>query len=234
MPAPLSIVIPTLNAAAALPATLQALMEGLEAGLIRELVISDGGSTDGTRAAADSAGARLVAGPAGRGGQIARGVAAARGDWVLILHADTWLSEGWTEHAERHMATGPNSAGYFRLRFRASGAAPRLVAGWANLRARRFGLPYGDQGLLLHKALLEQVGGVPDLPLMEDVVLSRRLRGRLVMLNAEARTSADRYEREGWLRRGARNLLTLARFLGGADPAKLARAYASDRPSSEN
>ncbi|KMW58421.1 Glycosyl transferase, group 2 family protein [Candidatus Rhodobacter oscarellae] len=225
MRAPISIVIPTLNAEGALPATLGALGEGLEAGLIRELVISDGGSADATRKVAEQAGAVWVTGAAGRGGQLRRGVEASGGDWVLVVHADTWLAPGWAEQALRHINSAPDKAGYFRLEFRAQGLAPALVAGWANLRARRFGLPYGDQGLLIARALYDEVGGYADIPLMEDVALARALRGRLLALPGRALTDAERYQREGWLRRGARNLWTLARYLLGADPARLARGY---------
>ena len=221
MRAPLSVVIPTLDAGAELPGCLAALSEGL--GLIREVVVSDGGSRDATIAVAREAGAEVVSGPRGRGGQIRRGVAASRGEWVLVLHADTRLDPGWSAAAAAHLARGGGAA-WFRLAFRAEGAAPRLVAGWANLRSR-LGLPYGDQGLLVPRALLEAVGGYDDVPLMEDVSLARRLRGRMRGLPAVARTGAARYEAEGWTRRGARNLLTLARYLGGADPARLARAY---------
>lgn len=225
MRAPISVVIPTLNAAIELPAVLAALAEGLEAGLIRELVISDGGSTDGTRAIAEAAGAVWAEGPAGRGGQLRRGVDAAAGVWLLVLHADTQLAPGWTEAVLRHLRDAEDRAGYFRLAFRARGVLPRMVAGWANLRSRRFGLPYGDQGLLIHRKLYAAVGGYPDIPLMEDVAIARALKGRLSPLSAEAFTRADRYEQEGWLRRGARNLLTLGRYLAGADPNALAEGY---------
>lgn len=228
MRAPLSIVIPTLNAADELPGALACLMPGVEAGLVRELVVSDGGSTDGTVALADEVGAELVTGPPGRGGQIARGVAAAQGHWILVLHADTQLGDGWVEAVERLMARaagGAPRAGYFRLSFRARGLMPRVTSGWANLRARRFGLPYGDQGLVLPRRLYDAVGGMPDLPLMEDVAMARRLRGHLVALDASAATSAARYERDGWVRRGTRNLWTLTRYLAGADPEVLARGY---------
>lgn len=227
MPAPISVVIPTLNAAAQLPAAAADLMPGLAAGLVRELVVSDGGSADGTRGVAQALGAEWVAGPAGRGGQIGRGVAAARGDWLLILHADTHLPADWPEAAAAHMGDFPDRAGYFRLSFRAAGAAPRLVAGWANLRSR-LGLPYGDQGLLVHRDVLAAAGGVPDLPLMEDVALARALAGRLRALPVTASTSADRYLRDGWIRRGGGNLWRLGRYLAGADPRRLARTY--DRP----
>lgn len=223
MRAPISIIIPTLNAADRLPGTLSALAEGLEAGLIRELVISDGGSTDATRQVAEDAGALWIEGAAGRGGQLARGADVARGAWLLFLHADTRLGPGWAGAAQNHLEQ--YSAGYFRLRFRAGGIGPLLVAGWANLRAQLFALPYGDQGLLIPRGLYAEAGGFPDIALMEDVAMARALRGRLTPLRADAWTSAERYCRQGWLRCGARNLLTLTRYLCGTDPDRLARSY---------
>lgn len=227
MRAPISVVIPTLNAEACLPACLAALGEGLAAGLIRELVISDGGSVDASLVIAEAAGARVLSGPASRGGQLRRGVGAAQGDWLLVLHADTVLAEGWTEAVLP--ALSQPGGWYFRLRFDGSGLAPRLVAGWANLRSRLFGLPYGDQGLLIDRQSYAEAGGFPDIPLMEDVALARALRGRLRPLSVEAITSAGRYRRDGWLRRGARNLWCLARYRAGVPPERLARDYARRR-----
>ena len=224
MPAPISVLIPTLNAAGGLGDTLASLMEGIEAGLIRELVIADGGSTDATQTIADEAGALWVPATGGRGGQLRMGAGRARGDWLLVLHADTHLSPGWSEAVAAHLGQ-PGQGAYFRLAFRSTARAARIVAGWANLRARAFGLPYGDQGLLLHRDTLAKIGGIPDIPLMEDVALARALKGRLIMLDAEARTSPARYEAEGWLTRGSRNLITLIRYLAGADPHDLAKAY---------
>ena len=123
------------------------------------------------------------------------------------------------------MASGAGKAGWFRLAFDAPGAPPRIVAAWANARAR-LGLPYGDQALLIHRSLYRKVGGYPAIPLMEDVAIARALgRARLAALGAVATTSADRYLRNGWLRQGARNLLTLTRYLLGASPETLARSY---------
>lgn len=223
MRAPVSVIIPVLNEEAGLARTLGALGEGLQAGIIRELVLSDGGSEDGTRVIAEAAGAVWVSGPAGRGGQVARGIAASGGEWLLVLHADTVLEAGWVEAVLRAVERG--QSGYGWLRFAAEGFAPRFVAGWANLRSRVFGLPYGDQGLLVSRALLESAGGYPALPLMEDVALACALRGRLKALGFTARTSARKYEREGWSRRGFRNLSLLARYLCGADPERLAELY---------
>lgn len=220
-------IVPTLNAASDLPGVAASLGEGLEAGLITELVISDGGSADATVAIAEALGANVVSGAPSRGAQLRRGAGASRGDWLLFLHADTELAPGWTEAVRQHIAQHPAAAGYFRLAFRSKGPAPRLVATWANLRSRAFGLPYGDQGLLISRQRLDAVGGVPDMPLMEDVALARALRGRLRPLPAVARTSAARYERDGWLRRSFGNGWTLARYLFGTPPERLAETYRS-------
>ena len=230
MSAPVSVVIPTLEAAERLGPCLAALTEGLGEGLIRELILADGGSSDEIAEIADAAGARLVAAPRGRGTQLAVGAGVARGDWLLFLHADTVLAPGWAAAVRGHIQNGGGKAGYFALRFDASGLAPQLVAGWANLRAALFGLPYGDQGLLIGRALYRSVGGYPESPLMEDVALARRLgRGRLARLGAAAVTSAERYARDGWLRRGWRNLTTLALYFLGISPDRLAERYGRGR-----
>lgn len=223
--APLSVIVPTLDASEALARLSATLGEGLSAGLIRELVVSDGGSVDGTDRIARALGAELVTGPPGRGGQIARGVAASSGPWLMIVHADSALDPGWAAAVADHIDRGAERAAYFRMRFRADGLAPTLVSGWAGLRSRHLGLPYGDQGLLVSRRVLAEVGGVPHIPLMEDVALARALKGRLVGLPHGLSTSAERYLREGWLRRGARNLGTLVRYFAGADPQALADRY---------
>jgi rSAM/selenodomain-associated transferase 2 len=223
MRAPISVIIPTLNAQAGLPACLSALGEGLNEGLIRELILSDGGSTDETLRIAESAGAELVQGAPSRGGQLRRGAEAAQGDWLLFLHADTVLQPGWSGAVIA--ALPQNGAYYFQLRFDQKGFAARFVAGWAKLRARMFGLPYGDQALLIDRASYDAVGGYADISLMEDVAMARALKGQLQGLHAIAETSAQKYQRQGWLNRGARNLGLLLRYLTGADPEDLARSY---------
>ena len=145
MAAPLSIVIPTLEAADDLGPCLGALASALTEGLIREVILSDGGSRDAVREVADAAGAELIVGPPGRGGQLARGAEAARGDWLLFVHADTVLSPGWSEAVRRHMEAAPDRAGWFRLRFDEPGAPAALVAAWANFRARRLVLRPGGE-----------------------------------------------------------------------------------------
>ncbi|MEL7254929.1 MAG: TIGR04283 family arsenosugar biosynthesis glycosyltransferase [Pseudomonadota bacterium] len=223
MAAKLSIVIPTLNAQTGLERSLPALGEGLTAGLIRDLVISDGGSSDGTLQIAEAAGARLVTGPASRGGQLRLGAEAATGEWLFFLHADTVLPPGWTDAVFAHLGT--DRPAWCPMRFDHGGLPARFVAGWANLRARVFALPYGDQGLLISQQEYARVGGYTDQPLMEDVAMARALGRRLMPLPVTVTTSAERYLRDGWLRRGGRNLGLLARYLAGADPDRLAGKY---------
>lgn len=217
----LSVIIPALNAAADLPATLAALGEAPD-----EVLVVDGGSADGTSKVAATHGARVLAAPRGRGGQLASGITAATQPWFLLLHADTKLGPGWAAAAAEHMRKTPDRAAYFRFALdsddRRAHRLERLVA-W---RCRALALPYGDQGLLLHRDLLRAVGGVRSLPLMEDVDLVRRLgRHRLVGLSVAATTSAAKWQRDGWYRRSARNLLCLALYFAGVPPRLLARLY---------
>ncbi len=226
MPAPLSVILPTLNAAADLPVALESLLPGLEAGLIREVIVSDGGSADTTRAIAGSTGATIVDCDPGRGKQLRAGAEAARGEWFLFLHADTVLSRDWAERAGDHMDTGPAQAAAFRLKYRSDAPEARWLETRANRRARWLGLPYGDQGLLISRELYTEAGGYPDEPLMEDVILVRAIgKQRLVILDAEARTSAAKYQRDGWRKRAWGNAWLLTRFLMGAAPDTLAKAY---------
>ncbi|MCA0045129.1 TIGR04283 family arsenosugar biosynthesis glycosyltransferase [Celeribacter sp. ASW11-22] len=226
MRAPISVIIPTLNATPKLRATMLSLMEGLDAGLVRELILSDGGSTDGIEKMADFVGAELITGPAGRGGQLKRGVEASEGDWVLCLHADTWMPEGWAEETVRHLAKAHDAALVYSLSFRdAEGMGPKLVAKWANLRTKLFNLPYGDQALLISRELYDEIGGYADIPLMEDVELAKRLKGKIRLSPLSVQTDPSRYQTSGWWRQGCRNLFRLLRFYLGADPETLAKNY---------
>jgi rSAM/selenodomain-associated transferase 2 len=217
-----SIVIPTLNAAATLEATLAALAPGAE------VIVVDGGSADATCAAARAAGALVLEAPRGRGRQLACGAGRASRPWLLFLHADTVLEPGWIDAAERFIASPASErrAAVFRLRFDERGLRPWLLARLAMLRTRWLGLPYGDQGLLIARRFYDALGGYRPLPLMEDVDLVRRIgRRRLVVLHAIARTSAARYRRHGYLARGVRNLCCLALYFAGVAPERLVRLY---------
>ncbi len=217
----LSVIIPALNAEATLPATTAAL-----GGVPGEVLVVDGGSGDGTAACAAALGARVIAAPRGRGAQLAHGVAAAQGDWLLLLHADTRLGPGWVSAAAALMANHPERAGYFRFALDSDAKPARRLEHLVAWRCRMLGLPYGDQGLLISRALLESVGGVRPLPLMEDVDLVRRLgRNRLLALDADAVTSAARWHRDGWYRRSLRNVFCLALYRMGLPPRLIARFY---------
>lgn len=218
----LAVVIPALNAAATLPATLAALAPGAPG----TVIVVDGSSTDATVAVAQHLGARTVSAPRGRGGQIAAGVAACGQPWLLLLHADTRLDPAWPAAVAAHIAQAPAAAGYFRFTLDSDDPRARRLERLVAWRCRRLSLPYGDQGLLIHRALLADIGGMPDLPLMEDVALVRRLgRARLRALPANAVTSAAKWQRDGWRARSARNLLLLALYRCGVSPRVLARLY---------
>lgn len=224
MKPPLSVVMPTLNSARGLGRAMESLSEGISASLVREVLVSDGGSEDETEDLARALGARFIRGERGRGAQLARGAKEAKGSWLLFLHSDTALEADWATRAKAHMEK-PSLAGYFKLRFDSRGLMPRAVAGWANARSAAFGLPYGDQGLLISRGLYDSAGGYPDIPIMEDVVMAQRLKGKLRMIPAVALTSSGKYQKSGWIRNGARNLWLLGRFKFGADPRELARVY---------
>lgn len=216
----LSVVIPTLNAADTLGPCLAAL-HGTD-----EIVVVDGGSTDDTGIVAVSGGAHFVHSVRGRGVQLAAGAAAASGDWLLFLHADTRLAAGWREAAEAHMVRRPGQAACFRFRLDAAERRARLVEAGVALRVRTLGLPYGDQGLLVSRSLYDAAGGYRPLALMEDVDLVRRIGARRIeRLGVDAVTSAERWRSGGWLRRSGRNLLCLALYRFGMSPERVARLY---------
>lgn len=217
---PITVVIPALNAAGTLPGTCASI------GPVAEIVVVDGGSTDGTLSAAIGCGCRVLRAPRGRGMQLAMGVAQARTEWLLLLHADTRLQPRWVEAVRRHLQTRPDCAGYFRFALDSDDPRARGLERAVALRCSLLGLPYGDQGLLIHRDLLTKLGGVRLLPLMEDVDLVRRLgRRRLAALDAAAVTSAAKWRRDGWLRRSARNMLCLALWFAGVPSHRLVRLY---------
>jgi hypothetical protein len=144
----------------------------------------------------------------------------------LLLHADTRLEPGWQAIALAHMTDQPGTAGYFRFRLDSAARQARRLERMVAWRSRVLGLPYGDQGLLIHRDLLRSIGGMRPLPLMEDVDLVRRLgRHRLVALDADAITSAARWERDGYLRRSMRNLTCLSLWFAGVPPRLIVRLY---------
>ena len=227
----ITVIIPTLNVDQALESTLSALVPAVVSGVVKQLVVSDGGSQDHTVALAHEAGADIVTGPTGRGNQLALGAAAARGDWLLFLHADTLLEPGWDLEvkqfiAEARAAGDLERVAYFRFRLNDRKTAARWLERIVSVRCRFLALPYGDQGLLISKTFYETLGGFKNIPLMEDVELVRRVgRGRLIALHHAAITSAARYRREGYLKRALRNASCLAMWFAGVAPERILRFY---------
>lgn len=221
-----SVIIPTLNAAPWLAAAIAQFGPAQAGDLVAETIVSDGGSTDGSAAIAEAAGALVVSGSAGRGRQLARGAAAARAPWLLFLHADTRLQAGWTMAVRGFItAQGQDAAAAFRFTLDDDSPAARRLERLVAWRSRVLALPYGDQGLLISRRLYDAVGGFRPLPLMEDVDLVRRIgRARLRALDIGALTSAARY-RGGYQRRSLRNLTCLALWFAGVPPHLIARLY---------
>ena len=223
MPAPISIIIPTLNSETDLRETLGALFEGIENNLIRELIISDGGSIDKTKLIANEVGAIIVEVSCGRGLQINKGIDKSKGDWILILHADTSLSSGWSVKLLEKI--DKNFAYHFKLKFKSKSLFARILEYWAHIRSKFLGLPYGDQGFLIHRDLLDTIEEFPKIPIMEDIALADRLKGKIRPLDILAHTSAEKYHKNGWLRQSMINFFILTQYRLGKDPNQLFKFY---------
>ena len=220
-----SVIIPTLNAAD----TLAGLVEQLQTPrIVKEIIIVDGGSSDGSVSVARAAGARVIAAPRGRGVQLAAGAGAAEGNWLLFLHADCRLSPDW-EGAVAAFLMAPQATsrvGYFDFALDDTAPGARRLERAVAWRCRVLALPYGDQGLLIAGSLYDAVGGFAPLLLMEDVDLVRRLgRRRLARIGARCISSPRRYRREGYWRRPLRNLFCLSLYFAGVPPDRIVRLY---------
>lgn len=227
----ISVVIPTLNAEERFASCLTALVPAAVEGLVREVIVVDGGSTDATLRIADQAGVDVVTSEPGRGVQLCAGAARARQPWLLFLHADTVLSAGWDNEVMDFIervdhGRQPQTAATFRFALDDYGLAPRLLERIVAFRGSALAMPYGDQGLLVSRRLYDEVGGYRPMPLMEDVDIVRRLgRRRLWRLRAAATTGATRYRQAGYMRRVLRNQLCVGLYAVGVSPSRIARMY---------
>jgi rSAM/selenodomain-associated transferase 2 len=216
----LSVVIPTLEEERYVGVAVASVREEAD-----EVLVVDGGSSDGTRRRAAEAGARVLDSPRGRGVQLHRGAREARGDWLVFLHADTRLESGWRaaiEGVEERVVGGA-------FRFALDTTRPaRAYSEWAvRLRARSLGLAFGDQAIFCRRSAYESAGGFPPEPLMEDVAFFRALRrvGPTRLLSVRAHSSPRRWERDGPLVTTLRNNALVLAYLAGVPPARLARFY---------
>jgi len=228
----ISVVVPTLNAEHGLVRALSSLLEAAMRGLVRDVVVADGGSNDLTLAIAEDAGCTIVrAERSARGGLMDAGARAAKGPWLLFLHADTALEPGWDGEAFHFVRQGDlGRAATFRFALDDKRWSARRAELICRLRDRVLALPYGDQGLLISKAQYERLGGFKDLPLLDDVDFVTRFkrtagRAALTKLAARAVTSAAGYRRDSSALKPLRNLSMLALYRLGVSPERLARLY---------
>lgn len=224
----ISVIIPTKNSEHGLVHALSALVPAAAEGVIREVIVVDGGSSDHTERIAEAAGCEWVTLNAPRSERLAHGASLAkRGDWLLFLQPDTLLESGWHHEAQAFVEratrapNGARTAASFRLRHEAFGLSARVSESIAALRSQLLGMPYGNQGLLISRQFYQKLGGHRPLPKLEDLDIAKRIgRGRMVFLRSAA-VSWGEPEREGLL---SRLRQAFARFCVGTlrIPASLA------------
>ena len=223
----IDVIIPTLDEEDEIEEALRCALAGAGDAPL-DLVVVDGGSRDDTCRRAREAGARVVCTKPGRARQLQAGLAAATGDVVMFLHADTRLPAGWTDALRDALRTSDCVAGAFDFAFRAAPTAPvslRWVEWGARLRSRWLRLPYGDQAIFARRAVLESIGGVPQAAWMEDLDLVRRLRarGHLVCLRLAISTSPRRHLAGGVGRTALIHLAAVCGWWLGVPRASLRR-----------
>lgn len=217
-----------LDEAAALPTLLAALAPWRETGA--EIVVADGGSSDDSAGIAEREGALLVRSARGRARQMNAGAGAARGEVLLFLHADTRLPQN-AQAAIAEAVTGGARWGFFALDITGRHPLLGVIARAASLRSRLTGIATGDQAIFVIRELFDEAGGFPDIPLMEDIALSRSLRSRArpARLKLRAETSGRRWERRGVLHTVLLMWRLRLAYALGVPPARLAHRYADVR-----
>lgn len=223
----ISVIIPTLNEAPNIEAT----VTGLQTYRDVEIIVADGGSRDDTVAIARSLGARVITTVPSKAGQMNAGAAAASGEVLLFLHADTRLPDNFAQLVTATACQRGFCAGAFSLSIDADARALRLIEKVANWRSRRLHLPYGDQAIFLSRRLFNEIGGFADLPIMEDYELMRRLkrRGKIIILPAAVTTSARRWLNRGIVRTWLVNQAIVIGYFFGISPRNLRRWYRREK-----
>lgn len=196
----ISVIVPTKNSETELVHALSSLVTAAAEGVIREVIVVDGGSSDGTERVADAAGCQWVSCKSmSRSERLAYGAGLSRrGDWLLFLRPETLLESGWHHEAQAFIEragrapNGSRTAASFRLRYEAFGLSARISESIAALRSQLLGMPYGNQGLLISRQFYQKLGGHRPLPELEDLDIAKRIgRSRIVFLRAAAVTSGE-------------------------------------------
>ena len=223
----ISIVIPVLNEAP----TISQVISIAQTATNVEIIVADGGSSDRTPEIAKSLGVRVVFTTPGRATQMNAGAAAATGDILLFLHADTHLPEGFDTCVRQALAKPGTVGGAFELKIDAPLPSLRLVEKGVNCRSHFLQMPYGDQAIFLKTATFNQIGGFPNLPVMEDFEFVRRLKkqGRIAIVPQPVLTSARRWQQLGVLKTTAINQIVIIAYFLGVSPDRLAIWYKDKR-----
>ena len=219
----ITIVIPVLNEAGMIQTTLQRLLDEPDL----EVIVVDGESEDKTVKLANSMGVKVIICPGGRARQMNAGAEVATGDMLLFLHADTQLPDRYPAIVEQVLRTPQTIAGAFELKIDGKERSLRLVERMVNWRSRFLSLPYGDQAIFLKASVFQEIGGFPDLPIMEDFELISRLkrRGKIAIAHPPVLTSARRWQRLGVWRTTLINQLMILGYFLGVPPIQLRRFY---------
>jgi rSAM/selenodomain-associated transferase 2 len=217
-----SIIIPTLNEATQIGAAI----DSARAAGPLEIIVADGGSSDGTVELAQSAD-RVIVSPRGRAAQQNAGAALARSDTLLFLHADCRLPRECLSEITRVLASPHVAGGCFRQQIDAPGARYRWLERGNALRVKLWGLAYCDQAIFVRRETFERLGGFPPLALMEDLFFMKRLRreGKIAMLDSRLVVSPRRWQQQGVVRQTARNWFLTALAQCGVSPDRLVRLY---------
>lgn len=219
----ISVIVPALNEESVLESTL----ESISSSRVLEVILVDGGSIDGTQKVARGYGAKILLSAPGRARQMNRGAADAAGSVLLFLHADTRLPRHFDRYISEALSCPTVVAGAFELRIDAPAPSLRWIERMANWRSRRLRMPYGDQAIFVTAGQFRSIGGFPELPIMEDFELMRRLRrhGRIEIVREPVLTSARRWVETGIVRTTLANQLAIVAYLMGMPPGRIARWY---------
>jgi rSAM/selenodomain-associated transferase 2 len=223
----ISIIIPTLNEAGYIKEAIATTQPGINI----EVIVVDGGSDDDTVAIAQSLNVKVISSSPGRAAQMNAGAIAASGEILLFLHADTRLPTGFDDMVRTALQQPGTAAGAFNLRIDASLLSLRWVEWGINVRSHFYQMPYGDQAIFLTKAVFQQIGGFPELPIMEDFELMRRLKriGQIVIIATPVVTSARRWLQKGVFKTTLLNQIVIIAYLLGVSPKRIRRWYRREK-----